>query len=118
METVRNILLILHFIGLALLLGGFLVQTKAIAAGKGAVVPVMFDGAMTQLISGILLVGVIQMADLAEINNVKIGIKLVVLIVITALVIKYRKKPAAPSWALWAIGALTVANIAIAVLWR
>lgn len=117
MEIVRNILLILHFVGLASLLGGFLVQTKAIAAGNGKVVPAMFHGAMTQLVTGILLVGVIQMGDLADIDNVKIAVKLVVLIVITALVIRYRKKPTAPSWALWLIGGLTFANIAIAVVW-
>jgi hypothetical protein len=52
------------------------------------------------------------------INNAKIAVKLVVLIVITTLVILYRKKPVAPAWALWAIGGLTVTNIAIAVLWK
>jgi len=117
MELLRNILLILHFIGLASLLGGFLVQTKAIAAGKGKVVAAMFHGALTQLVTGILLVGVIQMAHLDEINNAKIGVKLLVLILITALVIRYRKKNSAPSWVLWAIGGLTVVNVSIAVLW-
>lgn len=118
MEILREILLILHFVGLASLLGGFLVQTKAIAAGKGKVVTAMFHGALTQLVTGILLVGVIEMASLGDIDNAKIGVKLVVLIVITVLVIMYRKKPTAPSWALWAIGGLTALNIAIAVLWH
>lgn len=118
MELLRNILLILHFIGLASLLGGFLVQTKAIAAGKGQIVTAMFHGALTQLVTGILLVGVIQMAHLDDINNSKIGVKLLVLIVITTLVIRYRKKATVPAWALWAIGGLTVMNIAIAVLWH
>ena len=118
MEILREILLILHFVGLASLLGGFLVQTKAIAAGKGKVVTAMFHGALTQLVTGIILVGVIEMAHLGDINNAKIGVKLVVLIVITVLVIMYRKKAVAPSWVLLSIGGLTVANIAIAVLWR
>ena len=118
MDILIGILVILHFIGLASLLGGFLVQVKDTIAGKGTVVAAMFHGALTQLVTGLLLVGLVQMAEPGEIDNAKIGVKLVVLIVITVLVIMYRKKPVAPSWALWAIGGLTVANIAVAVLWK
>lgn len=118
MDILLGILVILHFIGLASLLGGFLVQIKAIAAGKGQVVAAMFHGALTQLVTGILLVGVLEMTDPADVNNAKIALKLVVLIVITVLVIRFRKKPVAPSWVLWAIGGLTVANVAVAVLWN
>ena len=39
-------------------------------------------------------------------------------IVITVLVFVYRKKTPAPSWALWTIGGLTLANVIIAVAWR
>lgn len=117
MDILIGILVILHFIGLASLLGGFLVQVKDIIAGKGTVIPAMFHGALTQLVTGLLLVGLVQMAEPGEINNAKIAVKLLVLIVITVLVIRYRKKPVAPSWVLWAIGGLTVANIAVAVLW-
>ena len=38
MDILRIILLILHFVGLSMLLGGFLVQAKAVAQGKGTVV--------------------------------------------------------------------------------
>jgi hypothetical protein len=41
-----------------------------------------------------------------------------VLIVITVLVIVNRKKPSVSSLVLWAIGALTFANVVIAVLWK
>ena len=118
MDILRIILLILHFIGLASLLGGFLVQVKAIGAGRGTVVPAMLHGALTQLVTGLLLVATIEMGDLVELDNVKIAVKLVVTVVITVLVFVYRKKAPAPSWALWAIGALTVANIVVAVAWR
>ena len=118
MDLLRNILLILHFVGLASLLGGFLVQIKPIIAGKGTIVPAMFHGALTQLVTGLLLVGVIQMGTLAHIDNTKIGIKLLVLIVITVLVIVNRKKPSVSSLVLWAIGGLTLANVIIAVLWK
>jgi hypothetical protein len=118
MDLLRNILLIVHFIGLASLLGGILVQIKPIIAGKGTVVAAMFHGALTQLVTGVLLVGVIQMGDLGSIDNTKISVKLLVLIVITVLVIVNRKKPSVSSLVLWTIGALTLANIVIAVLWK
>ena len=118
MDIVRIILLILHFVGLAMLLGGFLVQQKAIASGEGRVLPIMWRGALTQIVTGVLLVATIQIGDLFELNNVKLAVKLVIAIVITVLVFVYRKKVPAPSWALWTVGGLTFANIAIAVAWH
>ncbi|TFD22906.1 hypothetical protein [Cryobacterium sp. TMS1-13-1] len=118
MDLLRNILLILHFVGLASLLGGFLVQIKPIIAGKGTIAAAMFHGALTQLVTGLLLVGVIQVGTLGHIDNTKIGVKLLVLIVITVLVIVNRKKPSVSSLVLWAIGALTLVNVVIAVLWK
>ncbi len=114
---VIGILVILHFIGLASLLGGFLVQIKDTIAGKGRIVAAMVHGALVQIVTGILLVGFLQMGD-ESVNNTKIAVKLVVLIVITVLVFVYRKKAKVASWVIWAIGALTLANIVIAVLWK
>jgi len=118
MDVLRIILLIAHFVGLAMLLGGFLVQQKAIAGGEGRVLPIMWRGALVQIVTGILLVATIQMGDLFELNNWKLAVKLLVAIVITVLVFVYRKKDPAPSWALWSVGTLTLANIVIAVAWR
>lgn len=109
-------LVVLHFVGLSSLLGGFLVQIKDTVAGKGRIVAAMFHGALLQLITGVLLVGVHQMAG-DSVNNMKIAVKLAVLIVITVLIIIYRKKATVPSWVNWAIGALTLANVIIAVVW-
>ncbi len=118
MDVLRTILLIIHFIGLASLLGGFLVQVRAIAAGKGTVLPAMVHGALTQLVTGVLLVATIEIGDLTDLNNIKIGVKLLITVVITVLVFVYRRRTPAPSWVLWTIGGLTVANIVIAVAWR
>ncbi len=114
---VFGIVLIFHFLGLAALLGGVLVQVKENIAGKGRIITGMFHGALTQLVTGLLLVGFIEMGD-GSINNWKIATKLAILIVITVLVVMYRKKSSVASWVIWAIGALTIANIAIAVLWH
>ena len=46
MDIVYNIVVVLHFVGLALLLGAFLVQ---LTAKEKTVTRWMFDGAMTQL---------------------------------------------------------------------
>ena len=120
MDFLYTLLVILHFVGLASLLGGFLVQMKAVAKGKGVIHAAMIHGALTQLVTGVLLVGLNEMPGVlesaAEMNHMKIGIKLAVLIVITVLVFVYRKRTAVPAWVLWAVGALTLTNVVIAVV--
>lgn len=118
MDILRIILLILHFVGLSMLFGGFLIQLKPIAQGKGKVLRPMIDGALTQLITGLLLVATIQIGDLVELDNWKLVVKLVIATVITLLVFFYRKQDPAPSWLLWLVGGLTLANIVVAVAWR
>lgn len=115
MQFVYNLIVILHFIGLAALLGGFLVQMSS--AEKG-VNPSMLHGALTQLVTGVLMVGLIESGAVdEEANMTKISVKLGIVIVITVLAfIGRRKQP--PQVALWGIiGALTLANVVIAVLW-
>lgn len=114
---VYGIVVIFHFIGLAALLGGVLVQVKETIAGKGRIITAMIHGALTQLATGLLLVGFIEMGG-GSINNAKIGTKLAIVLIITVLVFLFRKKKPVESWVIWAIGALTLANIAIAVLWQ
>jgi hypothetical protein len=117
MDILIGIVLILHFVGLASLLGGVLVQVKDAIAGKGRIISAMIHGALTQLVTGILLVGLLEMSG-DDVNNTKIGVKLAVVIVITVLVFVYRKKQPLASWVVWLVGALTLTNIAIAVLWH
>ena len=119
MQILATILVILHFIGLSFLLGSFLVQVKDIAKGKGRVLRGMIDGALLQLITGLALTGIYSahLIDGEEVNNAKIAVKLVVLLVIVALVFAYRKREVAPSWVLWAIGGLTTLNVVLAVAW-
>lgn len=119
MQILVNILVILHFVGLAFLLGSWLVQIKDIATGKGRVVRGMLDGALTQIVTGVALVGIYS-AGLIEdesVNNAKVGVKLAVVIVIYVLALIFRKRAVAPSWAMWAIGLLTLGNVIVAVVW-
>lgn len=119
MEILVTILVILHFIGLSFLLGAFLVQIKDIAAGKGRILRGMLDGALTQLVTGVALVGIYSagLIEGEEVNNAKITVKLLVLLAILVLVLMYRKREVAPKWALWLIGGLTTLNVVLAVAW-
>ena len=74
MDILRIILLILHFVGLSMLFGGFLVQQKAIARGEGTVLPIMWRGALTQIVTGILLVATIQIGDLDRVTRRKLKV--------------------------------------------
>ncbi len=114
MEIVKNLALVLHFVGLASLLGGFLVQMSAAAK---RIDPAMFHGALTMLVTGVALVGLDQAMDDPDLNNTKVAVKLVVLLVITTLVVLNRKKPSVPVGLWGAIGGLTLLNITLAVFW-
>lgn len=116
MEILRNLLLVVHFVGLASILGGVLVQTKQFRSGA-RVLPAILHGAYTQLVSGVLLVGIISAGD-DDLNNAKIAVKLGVLIVITVLAIINRKKTNPAVWVVPVIGLLTLTNIVIAVFWN
>lgn len=119
-EVVRNITLILHFIGIGALLGGFLTQMKAMRAREARIVPAMNHGAWTMFITGLILTGVAEYrASIIgfEVNHALIGAKTAVIIAILALVLIYRKKPTVNPAVFGSIGLLTIANIALAVLY-
>ena len=121
-EIVLNSLVVLHFVGLASLLGGFLVQIKSLKSGEGKIVAAMIHGAWTMLITGLALVGVHEWISAldpaaAEIDNLKIAVKSIVLTLVLVLVMRYRKKPTVKSSILALIGALTFLNVVLAVFW-
>ena len=119
MLFVFHLIVVLHFVGLALLLGAFLVQVKS---PEKTVTRWMWDGALTQLLTGLLMVGMISSGVLgdeekAELNHTKIAVKLAIVIVIAVLAFVGKKRPA-PQVGLWAaVGLLTLANVVIAVFW-
>ncbi|WP_255954141.1 hypothetical protein [Streptomyces odontomachi] len=116
MDILIHLLVGLHIIGIAALLGGFLTQMKAMGAGTARFGPAMLHGAGTMLVTGALLVGLNE-ADDHHINTVKIGLKLVLLVVILALVYVKRDEETVDKASFGVVGGLTMANIFIAVLW-
>ena len=113
MELLRHLLLVVHILGFAALLGGLLVQARSPEKSVNAL---MRDGAGTAFLAGLLLVGVIE-ADDGEIDNAKIAVKGVIGLVVLVLVMANlrRERIATGLWALLLL--LTVANICVAVFW-
>ncbi|MBZ6286403.1 hypothetical protein ACF1HU_18330 [Streptomyces olivaceus] len=116
MDVLIHMFVGLHIIGIAALLGGFLTQMKAMGQDAARFTPAMLHGALTMLVTGAVLVGLNQAQD-HPVDNVKIGVKLAVLVVVLGLVYVKRddEKVEKPLFGL--VGLLTVVNVFIAVLW-
>lgn len=113
MSTVFAIVLILHFVGWAIVLGGALAGMREARIPKG-----LLHGALTALATGVLLVGLLEMGD-ATVNHMKVGVKLLVAVVVTGLVIwGGRNEERVTAGFLGGIAGLTTLNIALAILWR
>ncbi|MFH8406691.1 hypothetical protein ACH4FX_18135 [Streptomyces sp. NPDC018019] len=116
MDVVTKVFVGLHIIGIASLLGGFLTQLKPMSAGTARFVPAMLHGALTMLVTGVALVGLNQAQD-HSLDNVKLGVKLALLVVILGLVYVKRDEEKVEKPFFLAVGLLTVVNIFIALLW-
>ena len=112
METLRLVLLFVHIIGYAALLGGLLVQVRSEHQGRQPADarrdrhgvprrPAARRGA----------------EDLGSPDHAKIGVKFAVGLVILVLVMVNLRKPSIPQGLYSGLLALTVANIAVAVFW-
>ena len=113
MEALRLVLLVIHLLGLAAVVVGLLRQLNRADKGIDAVVA---HGATTQFVSGLLLVGVLE-ADDADVNHMKIGIKLLVSLAVVGLAHANRRKPSIPTGLFWGLIALELVNVVIALAW-
>ena len=115
MELIRDLLLFVHLLGFASLLGGALVQVRA---QPRVVNDAMLHGALTALLAGVLLVGLLESMPDASVDRVKIAVKLVVALVVAVLCWVNRKKPAIPAGLFFGLLGLSALNAAIAVFWH
>ena len=114
MTFVYYLLLFLHFVGWAIVLGGTVTNLRTPRLAPG-----VLHGALTALVTGVLMTGVAEMGDgMPDLNYMKIGIKLLVAAVVTVLVIVAARRKEPTRGLIGAIAALTALNIAIAALWR
>ncbi|WP_147040278.1 Fe-S protein [Microbacterium aerolatum] len=119
METLRHVVVFIHLVGFATLFGAWAVQAFG---GKREFTRLMSIGMTIAAVAGLALAAPWGLPDGAEMNYAKIGTKLVVLLIIGALLGigagRQRKTGSVPPVMFWLVGILTLANAAIAVLWR
>ena len=117
MEILRNVVVLVHLVGFAVLFGAWVVEAMN---RRVAVTRLMNYGLLVSLVSGLALAAPWGLDH--DPNYVKIGVKLVVLIVIGALLgigsARQKRSGAVPAVLFWLIGILTLVNAALAVLWR
>ena len=115
MDFLITTTLFFHILGTAAIVGGWLASFR-----QPTVLKSQHIGAWVQLVTGLLLVGFIEMND-GEVNHMKIGIKLLIVIgVVVAAVIGRRKIARGEEVSkglAHAVGGLSLINMAIAVLW-
>lgn len=113
MDVLFNIILVFHLLGWALVLGGAIFGLRSEKMLKG-----MLHGILTALIAGILMFGMLEAGVMAwDPDRIKYGVKIVIALVVTGMVIAGGRKEKVTKGYLGAIAGLTVANVAIAVLW-
>jgi len=113
MTVALHLLLVLHLVGWAMVLGGVLASMKKPVVPVGAL-----HGILTALVTGVLMAGLLHAIPDETPNDIKITVKLVVALVVAALVIVGRRTPAKVTTGfLGGIAGLVVLNIGIAVLW-
>lgn len=115
MDFVYNLFVVLHFLGLASLIGGWMVQ---ISSRERQINSAMLHGVYTQLATGIVLVGLGEAVDSLDkdVDQVKIAVKLGVALVIAVLAWLNRKRVISDGL-YFLIGGLSVANVVVAVFW-
>ncbi|GAB2925970.1 hypothetical protein GCM10027280_11570 [Micromonospora polyrhachis] len=113
MEALRLVLLYVHLIGFALLLGGGIAQY---VTGRLRINAAMLWGAIIQVISGIGLAAPLR--DGNEPSPAKLATKLVLALAIFVMVFFSRKREEVNRGHFLAIVGLTLVTAAVAVFWR
>jgi Ca2+/Na+ antiporter len=119
MDIVFALLLVAHFIGLAAIIGPFLVQMRA---NGDFAIGAVFGGAITQLVSGIAMTGLAEALDY-ELDYPKIITKLVITIFVFVAALlgwlraRRRGNDRSIKPFFHAAGGLALVNVIIAVFW-
>jgi hypothetical protein len=118
MAVVYDLLVVLHLLGMAALVGGWLATTRGIGASE-----VMAWGARAQVLTGVVLVGLAEAVDSLDkhLDMTKIGVKLVVALAAAACIEIGRgrsRRGSSSRQLVTAAGLLGVVNVLVAVLWH
>ncbi|MDQ5862160.1 MAG: hypothetical protein M3536_07855 [Actinomycetota bacterium] len=116
MIIVYNIVVFLHIVGAAMIVGIWIGNMKT-----PTVHPRQFDGAALQLITGIVLMGLIPALDM-DANYFKLGIKFAIALAVGVLAFigrrKYKKGEDISKGLAHSVGGLALLNVAIATMWN
>jgi hypothetical protein len=116
MNILFNILVFLHIVGAAMIVGIWIGNMK-----KPTVHPRQFDGAVLQIITGVLMMGLIPALDM-DANYPKLGVKLIIALVVGVLAFigsrKFKKGEPISKGLAHSVGGLALLNVAIATLWN
>lgn len=116
MIIVYNIMVFLHIVGAAMIVGIWIGNMK-----KPTVHPRQFDGAALQLITGVVMMGLIPALDM-DANYAKLGVKFAIALAVGVLAFigrrKYKKGEDISKGLAQSVGGLALLNVAIATLWN
>ncbi|QAY64502.1 hypothetical protein ET495_16215 [Xylanimonas allomyrinae] len=119
MDFLFDVFAFLHFVGWAIVLGGYLASMRTPGLYRG-----VFHGAATALVSGVVMMGLIEGDAVGSyFHRGTLIAKLVIAAVITVLAFVARRQGAKGDngtgavvpWVKHAIGGLTIVNIVLAV---
>lgn len=116
MNIVYNIMVFLHIVGATMIVGIWIGNMK-----KPTVHPRQFDGAALQIITGIVMMGLIPALHM-DANYFKLGIKFAIAVAVAVLAFmgrrKYKKDEPISKGLAHSVGGLALLNVAIATLWQ
>jgi hypothetical protein len=115
MNALRLVLLYVHLIGFALLLGGAVAQYLSGTIRMNAA---MLWGAGIQLVTGAGLAAPLRGGGENEPEPAKLAVKAVIALTIFVMVFFSRKRETVNTGHFLAVIGLTLANAAVAVFWR
>ncbi|GAA2058540.1 Fe-S protein [Williamsia deligens] len=118
METLRHVVVLVHIVGFAVTFGGW---TTLAASGRRVFTRPLEYGLLVSLLSGAALA--FPWPAGTEVNYVKVGVKLAILVVLGALLGMGRARErrtgdTVPTAAFIAVGLLSVLAAGLGVVWR
>lgn len=116
MEILRNILLVLHIVGFAGIIAGVVMQMPKVKEGVAKINGAIMHSSWLMLVTGLGLVGMVYALGGSP-NNMKIGVKLAVLIAIIVVALVNKRKASVSAGVLGTIGGLALLNVILAVMW-
>lgn len=119
MDIVTNLLVLVHLIGMACIVGGW-ISLRARGVESGAGLTVVVWGARFQLLTGLALVGIHE-SQKDPLNHAKIGVKLAVAIACAAcaeMAAARARRGAENQRLIDYAGLLGIVNTAVAALWE